>query len=279
MNFIKPLCVAVLLGSATLLPVPARASPWSEVVTPAPGPAKSIGETARGCIAGAVRLPADGPGFETIRLSRRRYFGHPDTVAFVERLGRLAQAAGLEPFYVGDMAQPRGGPLPFGHASHQTGIDVDIWFNLDPKPVLPPAQREQVVLPSMVLADQRDIDPAHFGERQVRLLRLAANAPKVDRIFVHWTIKRALCEGFGGAGQGDRGWLHRLRPWYGHDDHFHVRLHCPVTLLPTADPRRLCQQGMAAMRRSTGGSNRTRLRLRRTPRRVGCRSCRWNAAS
>jgi len=227
MTATKRLGLAGLLAAAMLAALPAGASPWSEVVTPAPGPARAIGEPAKGCLAGAVALPADGPGFETIRLSRRRYFGHPDTVAFVERLGRSARAAGLEPFYVGDMAQPRGGPLPSGHASHQTGIDVDIWFNLDPKPDLLAAQREEVALPSMVLPDQRAVDPAHFGAPQVRLLRLAASDPAVDRIFVHWTIKRALCAGFGGAGQGDRFWLHRLRPWYGHDDHFHVRLHCP----------------------------------------------------
>ena len=50
-------------------------------------------------------------------------------------------ASGLPVFYVGDMAQPRGGPLPFGHASHQTGLDVDIWFTLTPRPRLVPAAR------------------------------------------------------------------------------------------------------------------------------------------
>src|SRR5579885_3665680 len=90
-------------------------------LAPAPGPPRVIGGFAHGCIAGARPLPLDGPGYEVIRLSRRRYFGHPDTVAFVERLGRRARAAGLPAFYVGDMAQPRGGPLPYGHASHQTG--------------------------------------------------------------------------------------------------------------------------------------------------------------
>jgi penicillin-insensitive murein DD-endopeptidase len=118
--------------------------------------------------------------------------------------------------------------MRWGHGSHQNGLDVDIWFNLDHKAALAPAQREEVDLPSMVLADQSDIDRTRFGERQVRLLRLASVDPKVDRIFVHWTIKAALCEGIGGAGQGDRGWLHKIRPWRGHDEHFHVRLSCPA---------------------------------------------------
>lgn len=227
-----------LAGLVLLLAaVPARASPWSTVATPTPGPPRVIGRPVAGCIAGAVPLPAQGPGFEVIRLSRHRYFGHPATVAFVERLGRRAAVAGLPPFYVGDMAQPRGGPLPYGHASHETGIDVDIWFNLDRKPALPPAAREDVPLPSMVRADGRAIDPARFGARQVALLRWAARDPAVDRIFVNWTIKQALCEGYGGSGTGDRSWLHRIRPWYGHEAHFHVRLKCPADSKTTCIPQ------------------------------------------
>jgi penicillin-insensitive murein endopeptidase len=224
----RSLVLVAAIAAAALTPLrPAAASFWDSVQTPSPGPAQSIGGSGAGCLAGGVALPADGTGYQAIRLSRRRYFGHPETVAFVERLGRADAAAGLPPFYVGDMAQPRGGPLPSMHVSHQSGIDVDIWFNLDPKPNLTPAAREQVELPSMILPDASAVDAARFGPRQVRLLRLAASDPLVERIFVHWTIKRALCEGYGGAGTGDRAWLHRLRPWYGHDDHFHVRLNCP----------------------------------------------------
>lgn len=197
---------------------------WSVVGEPTLGASRVIGSAARGCLAGAAELPADGPGYEVIRLSRHRNFGHSDLIAYIERLGRHAQAAGLPLFYVGDMAQPRGGPLPFGHASHQTGIDVDIWFNLEPKKPLPPAARETVELPSMLLANYHQIDPKRFGPRQVELLRLAASDPQVDRIFVNAVIKDALCRRTAG---GDRSWLERIRPWFGHDEHFHVRLKCP----------------------------------------------------
>jgi penicillin-insensitive murein DD-endopeptidase len=227
-----PATLARLLSAALLLaPAAALAEPgnaWSGVAAPSAGPARAIGGAAQGCLAGAVRLPDDGPGYQVIRLSRRRDFGHPDLVAFVGRLGRQAQAAGLAPFYVGDMAQPRGGPLPFGHASHQTGLDVDIWFNLDPKPPLAPNARENVALPSMLRAGLRDIDRRRFGPRQVALLRLAAADPAVDRIFVNAAIKDALCRGVGGAASGGRDWLRRIRPWWGHDEHFHVRLNCPA---------------------------------------------------
>jgi len=225
---------AALVVAAGLLLTPASGfagstvDDWGRALTPTGGPAHIIGSPANGCIAGAARLPPDGIGYQAIRLSRHRNFGHPATIAFIQRLGKAASAVGLAPFYVGDMAQPRGGPMTSGHAAHENGVDVDVWFNLDPKPDLAPAAREDVELPSMVLPDKSDIDRARFGERQVRLLRLAAGDPRVDRIFVHPTIKRALCQGVGGAGDGDRGWLHKIRPWYGHDEHFHVRLACPA---------------------------------------------------
>ena len=223
--------VSLALAVLLLAPAIARAqsvNEWSAAVAPAAGAPRVIGGVAHGCLAGAARLPDDGPGYQVIRLSRHRDFGHPDLVAFIARLGRQAQAAGLAPFYVGDMAQPRGGPLPFGHASHQTGIDADLWFNLDPKPPLAPAARESVALPSMLRAGRRDIDRQRFGARQVTLLRLAAADPAVDRIFVNAAIKDALCHGIAGATKGGRDWLRRLRPWWGHDEHFHVRLKCPA---------------------------------------------------
>ncbi len=200
---------------------------WSAVARPSSGPAQAIGGAAAGCLAGAARLPMDGPGYEVIRLSRRRYFGHPTLIDFIEGFGKRSQAAGLPVFYVGDMSQPRGGPLPFGHASHQTGIDADIWFTLDTKPGLPVAAREEPSLPSMIHVDTAAIDPAHFSRRQVELLKLAVADPRVDRVFVNPVIKLALCRGYGGATEGGRDWLHKLRPWWGHDDHFHVRLTCP----------------------------------------------------
>ena len=222
--------LAALVIASLLLAPSVRAEPgneWNAVTAPAAGAPRIVGGVAHGCLAGAARLPDDGPGYQVIRLSRHRDFGHPDLVAFIARLGREAQAAGLAPFYVGDMAQARGGPLPFGHASHQTGIDADIWFNLDPKPALAPAARESVALPSMLRAGLRDVDRRRFGANQVMLLHLAAIDPAVDRIFVNAAIKEALCHGIAGATKGGRDWLRRLRPWWGHDEHFHVRLKCP----------------------------------------------------
>jgi penicillin-insensitive murein DD-endopeptidase len=214
----------LLAGIAAAAAWGAETNVWSRVGEPTAGPAEAIGGNAHGCLAGARRLPFEGTGYEVIRLSRRRYFGHPDTIAFVERLGRRAAAAGLPRFYVGDMAQPRGGPLPFGHASHQTGMDVDIWFTFAAGPLLP-AAREDVDLPSMLRANWKQVDPKRFTRRQVTLLQLAATDPAVERIFVNPVIKEDLCRIIPPA---RRAWLHKLRPWWGHDDHFHVRLNCPA---------------------------------------------------
>jgi penicillin-insensitive murein DD-endopeptidase len=216
------LSVAVRAGS---LP----ADPWSNpTLMPSRGPAQVIGMPWDGCIAGATRLPWRGAGYEVLRPEEHRTFGDSETVHFVERLGREAHAAGLPMFYVGDMAQPRGGPMPAYHVSHQTGVDVDIYLTLQTDPHLSLAARETLEPPIMVKHDQSAIDPTRFGPGQVELLRLAASDPAVNRIFVNPAIKRALCEGYGGAGRGDRSWLHRVRPWYGHEAHFHVRLNCPA---------------------------------------------------
>jgi penicillin-insensitive murein endopeptidase len=236
---------AVLAGLAFIAPAQAaeRRNIWSLLDTPTAGPAQAIGSTADGCLSGGVQLPPDGPGYEVIRLSRRRYFGHADMVDFVQSLGKRAQAAALPLFYVGDMAQPRGGPLPFGHASHQTGIDVDIWFTTETKPGLSLAAREEPPLPSMIVAgDNPHVDTSEFSKRQVALLRLAADDPRVDRIFINPVIKLAMCRGFGGATAGGKIWLQKLRPWWGHDDHFHVRLRCPGNS-PDCEPQKPIPDG------------------------------------
>lgn len=181
-----------------------------------------IGAHALGCIAGAVALPLDGPGWQVVRASRNRFWGHPRLVEFVTRFAGRARAAGFADLWIGDMAQPRGGPMAFGHASHQTGLDVDIWLDLAPKPVAPPAARENVHVPSLVLPDETGIDPARWTPRHAALIRLAAEQPKVERVLVNHAIKRELCRTDAGAP-----WLRRVRPWRGHDSHMHVRLRCP----------------------------------------------------
>lgn len=195
----------------------------TEPAPPLPGTARVIGGHARGCLAGAAALPIDGPGWQAMRLSRNRHFGHPRLVALIERLARDARQEGWPGLLVGDLAQPRGGPMRTGHASHQIGLDVDIWLTPMPERRLTEAERETLPAVSMLRPGTREVDPARFGAAQVALIRRAASYPEVARIFVHPGIKRALCDAAG----SDRAWLAKVRPWWGHDSHFHVRLRCP----------------------------------------------------
>jgi penicillin-insensitive murein DD-endopeptidase len=192
--------------------------------TPAPGPMHIIGSQAAGCIAGAVSLPAEGPGFQTIHLGRSAFWGAPPTIARIERLAEQARAAGLGDLYIEDISRARGGPLPGGHLSHQLGLDVDVGLDPRPKPALTAGGRETVELPSMVRADQRGVDPARWSPDEVTLLHLAASLPEVDRILINPAIKRQLCEEV----RGDRSWLRLMRPWYDHAAHMHIRFRCPA---------------------------------------------------
>ena len=206
---------------------PAAKDLFAKADLPTIGKAVSIGYYPRGCLQGGVELPPDGPTWEVMRLSRNRNWGHPELVNFLKRFAPLAaKATGWKGILVGDMAQPRGGPLPFGHTSHQIGLDVDIWDTPMPAHTLSANERETMGAPSMLkpgTGNTRDVDPAKFTEGIRMLLYRAATLPGVARIFVAPGIKKAMCA----IGWRDRSFLSKLRPWYGHDDHFHVRLECP----------------------------------------------------
>ena len=195
---------------------------------PAPLAARSIGFYSRGCLAGASQLPVDGPEWQVMRLSRNRYWGMPELVAYVEKLARDARADdGWPGLLVGDLSQPRGGPMASGHASHQIGLDVDIWFLPMPDRTLTPEEREAVSATSLIKPGTNvQLNSAMWTVGLGRLLKRAASYPEVERIFVNAGIKKKLCDTAG----TDRAWLRKIRPWYKHDDHFHVRLSCPPGL-------------------------------------------------
>ena len=216
------LCVAAPAASGAEAPL-ARGADWAALSLPTAGPSRSIGGTSLGCIAGAVPLPQEGPGWQAIRVSRNRHWGHPAAISLVEHVAGRARAAGLPDLWIGDIGQARGGPLPWGHASHQTGLDVDIWLDLRAKPRVPAAQREDISIPSLVSPDGDQVDPARWTRRHAELIRIAAEAPGVDRVLVNAAIKRRLC-----ADHRGETWLRRVRSWRGHDSHMHVRLRCPA---------------------------------------------------
>ncbi len=184
--------------------------------------ASPIGSYAKGCQAGAVQLPETGPTWQAMRLSRNRNWTQPSTVDFINDLSRFAATQpGWAGLYIGDMSQPRGGPVP-SHASHQIGLDTDLWM-LPPKRLdLTASERESLSSISMRRAGgaftNSDWTPQHEA-----ILRRAASDPRVGRIFVFPGAKVAMCN----SATGDRSWLNKIRPWTGHYNHFHVRLNCP----------------------------------------------------
>jgi penicillin-insensitive murein endopeptidase len=219
MNMLFPMTIFFLffLDDAT-------ANPWAIVSAPSQGIPRIIGETTNGCIHGAVSLPHEGIGYVVMHLERKRFFGHPLLIRAIETLGRTA-IRGIGLLQIGDLGQPRGGPMPFGHRSHQTGLDVDIWYNLDPSLyVNTNGMRSNITAPSLLNSAKNSLDRHYWSHRHGQLLKAAASLPEVDRIFVNPYIKRELCL----TVRFDRGWLHKIRPWYGHDDHFHMRLACPI---------------------------------------------------
>jgi penicillin-insensitive murein DD-endopeptidase len=197
---------------------------FARKLLPSAGPPRAIGSYIKGCLAGGMQMPINGDSWQVMRLSRNRYWGHPDTIALLKRLAaNVHRDTGWPGILVGDIGQPRGGPALTGHASHQIGIDADIWLTPMPDRLLSREEREETSATMMVREDKHDVDPKAWTPRHWMLLRDAAQEPAVQRIFVNAAIKKALCR----EAKGDRSWLAKIRPWYGHDYHFHIRMRCP----------------------------------------------------
>jgi penicillin-insensitive murein DD-endopeptidase len=199
---------------------------WAKITQPSQGEAQSIGSYTNGCVAGAQTLPLDGTGYQVMRLSRNRFYGHPNLIQFIENLGAAAVTEKIGTLLIGDLGQPRGGPTLSGHRSHQSGLDVDIWFLLSEqanKRQLNPGERESWSANSVVDGGGKSVNQ-NWTAAHERMLEIAAMQPEVERIFVNPAIKLALCQH---KTENSAAWLYKIRPWWKHDDHFHVRLHCP----------------------------------------------------
>ncbi len=208
-----------------------------------------IGFYAKGCQAGAVQLPYDGPNWQVMRLERNRRWGQPQMISFIQQFSRDAAAKdGWPGLLIGDISQPRGGPMVNGHASHQIGLDADIWLSPMPRQRLTGQQREQLSAVSMLKkGEYLTIDNRNWSEGQARLIMRAASYPQVQRVFVNPAIKKKLCETW----NGDRTFMSKVRPIGGHDSHFHVRLYCPPGVAnckaqPEIQPGDGCGKDLAA---------------------------------
>lgn len=186
----------------------------------APAP---YGGYSKGCLAGGVQLAETGSTWQAMRLGRNRNWGHPEMLDYIDKLSqRAAQLPGWGGIYVGDISQPRGGPMLTGHRSHQIGLDADIWL-LPPKSLaLSRAQRESISSISLRRAAGAYVNESWTPQHH-QLLKAAASDPRVARIFIFPGAKVQMCA----DETGDRSYLRKIRPWYGHHYHFHVRLTCP----------------------------------------------------
>ena len=197
---------------------------FGAVSAPSKMAARSIGFYAKGCLAGAKPLPVSGPAWQAMRLSRNRMWGHPTLVRYIERFAQDAKVKdGWPGLLVGDMSMPRGGPMPYGHASHQVGLDVDIWYKPMPDHVLTNEERETVPMETFLI-DPGHVNPNVWTPDFAKVLRRAVSYPEVARVFVNPAIKKWLCDNV----KEDRAFLRKITPIMGHDDHFHVRLVCPA---------------------------------------------------
>ncbi len=222
---------AALLGGllgGLLVAGPARASdPLAKIAfgaetLPSAGAPQSIGFYSKGCFAGGVGLPLEGPHWQVMRPSRNRRWGHPAMIHMLEKLAHDGAKIGWNGLLVGDIAQPRGGPMTTGHASHQIGLDADIWFMPMPAGGYTMNQRESVSATSVLKQHSLYVDDRRWTPAFEGILKTAANEPGVERILVHPGVKKKLCD----TVTGDRRWLRKIRPFWGHDDHFHIRIGC-----------------------------------------------------
>jgi penicillin-insensitive murein endopeptidase len=223
LNF-STLALGVTLGLASPLRAESLANQlFGAAEAPSAQAPMPVGSYARGCAAGLVELPETGPSWQAMRLSRKRNFGHPVLIDYLQDLSQVATQIGWAGLYIGDISQARGGPMTSGHASHQIGLDADIWMLPPERLNLSVADREEISSIPVRSDDQRSVTrnwtPAHHA-----LMRAAASDKRVDRIFVAAAVKIEMCKT---ATADDKAWLQKIRPVAGHETHFHVRLKCP----------------------------------------------------
>ncbi len=188
----------------------------------AQGNSQSIGTYNNGCILNPVELK-QGANFEKPRLSRRNNFANPEMIKFIEDLSGDVNKKYGKKLLVADISKNKGGRIPSLHASHQIGLDADIWYKLyDPKQNLNESNIETLSPTDMVSSDGKKISEYWSADNE-NILRMAARNNNVDRIFVNAAIKKQFCSKY-----KDEIWQRKIRAWWGHNEHFHVRLKCPA---------------------------------------------------
>lgn len=200
--------------------LPSGFDKWANVKTPTSGPARIYGGYNAGCISGAAQLPVIGSGFQVVHTSKNRFYGHPNLSYYIQDLGyRMKNATGLS-IAIEDLSFARGGPFLKGHSSHQVGLDADISLQVISGKLS--ESQSEAWLSAYYVENRKYLKP-NWRNEQATLVALAADSPYVDRIFIAPAIKKYFCDTNPRAPG-----LYKLRPWWGHEDHLHVRLKCPA---------------------------------------------------
>ena len=208
---------------------------WHAIKTPTKtdGNVQVYGGYTAGCIDGATKMSKSGKGYKSVS-STGRIYGDDRLVEIIEATAAKINDEYNKIILVGDLSHPRGGPTSLktsAHRSHQNGLDVDIWYNIIDK-------NSKARAVSMLSSDGKSLHSKRWGDMQSDLLEYIASFEDVERILVNPLIKKHMCEkhSYGDSNKDEYGdkdeyegasWLKKLRPWWGHNRHFHTRLSCP----------------------------------------------------
>jgi penicillin-insensitive murein endopeptidase len=216
-------CVLILIACKT---VSTRDLNLSKQL-PIKGTPESIGTYTLGCLVGAESLFPNEPGLVVMRLNRGRFWGHPDLIKMLRDVGEKFRNQRKRDILVGDLSLAHGGPTITDHASHNSGLDVDIWLQsvkLENNNLSLEDRSSKSALSALDKDDK--IIKKLWGKNEITMIKLFTQNSRVQRVLINPYLKRDLCENREKYGLKDE-WLRKIRPWFGHKDHLHVRLICP----------------------------------------------------
>lgn len=207
-----PLAIGGALAHAQSEPVPAASSSLEQV---AEGPIEwrrsvAVGATNHGFLVRGVQLPSEGEDFFTWDPIKQRFpnrpwrrWGTDTTIRGLLRVIHRFRVAHPQAARIGisDISRPEGGPFGrryggLGHASHQNGLDVDLYY--------PRRDRQEL---SITAVSQIDRGLARD---------LVARFVKAGSVYVFVGPSTGLAPGGNQVGRKVQRLVH-------HDDHMHVR--------------------------------------------------------
>lgn len=164
-------------------------------------------------------------GFHIIRPQRKTHFATNELAYVILKMAQLTKTEipGYE-VAVGDLSREAGGRLG-SHKSHQNGLDADVAYYFNNKSF-------QGYFASAVAVDKPHAN--WMMEVQWKLFKEVVSTQLIDRIFIHNTLKKALCTHAIQKGELVKGdtqslaaqTLRRLISEPAHNNHFHLRVKC-----------------------------------------------------